>query len=44
MNLMNENKSYSLKIWSNKNIPNFAVNISKFSWFNKFDQIKLTVH
>ena len=31
-------------IWSNKNVSNFAVYIIKLIWFNKFDQINLTVY
>ena len=36
---MNENTSYFSKIWSNKYVSKFAVYISQFIWFKKFDQI-----
>ena len=32
------------KNWSNKNVSNFALEIIKFIWFNKSDQINLTVY
>ena len=41
---MNENTTYFQNIWSKKNVSNFAVSIIQFTWFNKFDQINLTVY
>ena len=41
---MNDNASFFLKIWSTKNDSDFALYIIKFIWFNKFDQINLTMY
>ena len=41
---MNKNTFYFLKNLIKKNVSNFAVYIIKFIWFDKFDQINLTVY
>ena len=41
---MNENTSYLIKNWLNKNVSDFTVYIIKFIWFKKFDHINLTMY
>ena len=40
---MNKNMSYFCR-FDLKNVSNFAVYIVKFIWFDKLDQINLTVY